>query len=384
MYKVLLVSVASFFDSTGEIPYMFKRAGCKVDVFCDHASWLLSNKYYDDWIESGGDEETFRDDLLRLIERDPDYYDWIVLLEDVVVKLMNKAITSEALFKKILPITKIENREVLSSKAGLSIVCQKHGIATPRFLNYDEASGIETIKEQLHFPILLKEDFSFSGIGIKYCEEPALFEECLDRVWDKSNLVLQEFIEGKDIGIEALFSHGELVMYNAADILSYMYDKFSFTTRRKYYQSDAITAKLKELGKSVGINGFASIQYIYHPERDIYYLIELDIRTNSWMPYSRFMACDFSEGIKRIINGPVNGSVPKIQPVKAVEVAIFDRDVRRCIKNKDYKGLLRWVFNYKGYWKFIPLYDKKLFKRISRKIIHDFTAKFGRNKSKTY
>ena len=102
------------------------------------------------------------------------------------------------------------------------------------------------------------------------------------------------------------------------------------------------------------------------------------------MPYSRFMACDFSEGIKRIINGPVNGSVPKIQPVKAVEVAIFDRDVRRCIKNKDYKGLLRWVFNYKGYWKFIPLYDKKLFKRISRKIIHDFTAKFGRNKSKTY
>ncbi|MBW4888433.1 ATP-grasp domain-containing protein [Mucilaginibacter sp. HMF5004] len=379
MYKVLLVSIASFFDSTGEIPFMFKRAGCQVDVFCDKASWLLSNKYYDNWIESVDDHETFKNDLVALIEKDPGYYDWVVLLEDIVVKLLNDSISSEWMFKKLLPITKIENRELLSSKMGLSNVCNKYGIATPRFINYSEEHDIGYIQQQLHFPILLKEDFSFSGIGVHYCEEPALFEECLSKVRVKENLVLQEFIKGEDVGLEALFKDGELITYNCAEVLTYMYNRFSFTTRRRYYQNDEITALLKTLGKSIGLNSFASIQYIYHPERQMYYLIELDARTNAWMPYSRFTENDFSDGIKRIMEGNISFMPSKTTSSKRVEVLIFDRDIRRCIKHRDIKGLLKWVFNYNGYWKFIPFYDGKIFKRVTKKIVHDFTAKFRKS-----
>ena len=380
MYKVLLVSIASFFDSTGEIPFMFKRAGCKVDVFCDHASWLLSNKYYDDWIKSSDDPETFKNELIALVEKDPEYYDWVVLLEDISIKLLNESVTEEWLFKKLLPLTKIENREVLSSKMGLSIVCEKYGIATPRFLNYSDEYDLETIQQKLQFPILLKEDFSFSGIGVHYCDEPWQFEWCLDKALNTTNLVLQEFIKGEDIGLEALFKDGELITYNCAEVLSYMYNRFSFTTRRRYYQNEQITELLKTLGRSIGLNGFASIQYIYHPERKIYYLIELDVRTNSWMPYSRFTEHDFSAGIKRVIDGNISFMEPKTTSTKKIEVVIFDRDIRRCIKNKDFKGLLKWVFNYKGYWKFIPLYDRRIFKRVTKKIVHDFTAKLRKPK----
>jgi predicted ATP-grasp superfamily ATP-dependent carboligase len=380
MYKVLLVSIASFFDSTGEIPFMFKRAGCKVDVFCDHASWLLSNKYYDEWIKSSDDPETFKNELIALVEKDPDYYDWVVLLEDISIKLFNESVTEEWLFKKLLPLTKIENREVLSSKMGLSTVCEKYGIVTPRFLNYSDEYDLETIQQKLQFPILLKEDFSFSGIGVHYCDEPWQFEWCLDKALNTTNLVLQEFIKGDDVGLEALFKDGELITYNCAEVLSYMYNRFSFTTRRRYYQNEQITELLKTLGKSIGLNGFASIQYIYHPERDIYYLIELDARTNSWMPYSRFTEHDFSAGIKRIIDGSISFMEPKTTSTKKIEVVIFDRDIRRCIKNKDFKGLLKWVFNYKGYWKFIPLYDRRIFKRVTRKIVYDFTAKLRKPK----
>ena len=380
MYKVLLVSIASFFDSTGEIPFMFKRAGCKVDVFCDHASWLLSNKYYDDWIKSSDDPETFKNELIALVEKDPEYYDWVVLLEDISIKLLNESVTEEWLFKKLLPLTKIENREVLSSKMGLSIVCEKYGIATPRFLNYSDEYDLETIQQKLQFPILLKEDFSFSGIGVHYCDEPWQFEWCLDKALNTTNLVLQEFIKGEDIGLEALFKDGELITYNCAEVLSYMYNRFSFTTRRRYYQNEQITELLKTLGRSIGLNGFASIQYIYHPERKIYYLIELDVRTNSWMPYSRFTEHDFSAGIKRVIDGNISFMEPKTTSTKKIEVVIFDRDIRRCIKNKDFKGLLKWMFNYKGYWKFIPLYDRRIFKRVTKKIVHDFTVKLRKPK----
>ena len=53
------------------------------------------------------------------------------------------------------------------------------------------------------------------------------------------------------------------------------------------------------------------------------------------------------------------------------EIAIFDRDMRRCIKTKDFKGLRKWVFNHKGYWRFIPFYDPRFFSRIMKKMIFD-------------
>ncbi len=115
MYNVLLVSIMGIFDATAEIPFMFKRAGCKVDVFCASHAWLRCNRFHDKWIETSEDEQEFKTNLLNLVEKDPDHYDWIVLLDDATIKLMNDSIQSEELFKKILPILKsrIEKYSVL-------------------------------------------------------------------------------------------------------------------------------------------------------------------------------------------------------------------------------------------------------------------------------
>lgn len=372
MYNILLVSLTGF-DSTAEIPFIFKTAGCKsVDVFCNRSSWLLSNKYYDNWIESSDDHVEFKNKLINLVEEKFDHYHWVVVLDDASVKLMNESVSDERLFKKILPVTKIENREILSSKLGLSHICQKYDIVTPRYINYSDVEDVQEAAKKLHFPILLKEDFSFSGIGIQYCETADELPACLEKVRVKTNLILQEFIEGKDIGVEALFRDGELITYNCADVLAYMYDKFSFTTRRLYYQDKEITALLKKLGKSVGLNGFASIQYIYHPQRKLYYLIEVDARVNAWMPYSRFTGHSFADGIKRIMAGNLSHVTNKDDEGKKIEIAIFDRDIRRCAKHKDFKGVFKWIFNYKGYWRFIPFYDMKFLRRIIAKLFKDF------------
>ncbi len=380
MSHILLASVFSFFDTPAEIPYMFKKAGCTVDVFCGKDSWLLSNSFHDNWIEVAEDKDIFSSQLIDLIENGSTRYDWVVLMDDDTVKLMNEKVVSEELFIKILPIDKIQNREILSSKLGLSILCNKYNITTPRFINYSENIDLTTIGEQLHFPILVKEDFSFSGLGIQYCEDEKALPACLKKVHNMNNLVLQEFIDGEDVGIEALFCKGELVMYNAAQILSYMENKFSFTTRRLYYQNEKITALLKEAGKSFGLNGFASIQYLYHRKRDLYYLVEVDCRINMWMPYSRFAAQNFSDGIKQYLSKE-NPIVSLPASTEKFEVTIFDRDIRRCFKQKDFKGIMHWMFNYHGYWKFIPLYDRKLAARTFKKMFRDFTAKFRSKKN---
>lgn len=192
-------------------------------------------------------------------------------------------------------------------------------------------------------------------------------------------MVIQEYISGYEIGVEALFHQGKLVTYNSAKILEYFESQFTFTTRRVYARNKEIKALLITLGESVGLNGFASISYIYDREKKAYYLIEVDTRLNNWMPYSKFTGHDFADGIAKILkakDGFVEIDVDQEEELnKETEVALFYRDLRRCWKKKDFSGLLRWVFNRDGYWKFIPFYDFKLLFKMFQAILHDLTKK---------
>ena len=102
----------------------------------------------------------------------------------------------------------------------------------------------------------------------------------------------------------------------------------------------------------------------------------MDTRLNNWIALSHFTGHSFSEGISRIIKAgdkPVEVLSDRFEDLsKEIEIALFYRDLRRCWKKKDLKGVMRWVFNYKGYWQFIPLYDKQIMKKMFGEIKKDF------------
>lgn len=373
MKTVLLGSYNDFFDSPGEIPSMFKRAGYHVTIYCCETSWLKSNVFHDEWIDASKDKKAFADGFISLARAVGERFGKAMLLDDETIKIVNEHLPVGDLdiFQKAMPILNIANREMLSSKIGMSNVFARNGIATPRYLNLSDVSATNEIPKLVDFPVLLKVDFSFSGIGIRKCEAPSQLDEMLAELHDRTNVVVQEFIEGEDIGVEALFHQGKLITYQAARVVKYMLNKFSYTTKRIYFRSERIERLLMEMGEKLGMNCFASIGYIYHKERDIYYLIEVDARTNSWMPYSRFTDHDFSEGLKSIAQGSM-AKCPAKETGKEYKIILFDRDFRRCFKMKDYQGIWRWATNHQGRWKFIPIYDKVLFGRIMKKMMSDF------------
>ena len=373
MYKVLLVSIENW-DSLAEMPALIKKGGAtRVDILCAENAWLRSNMYHDEWYEIEKEKDTLKKQLIKFAEDDS--YNRIYLLDDVVIRMMNDEITEEKHFKRLLPITKMENREMLSSKAGFSKTCEKHGINSPKFIIYKEGITADSIDKQVIYPVLLKQDFSWSGAGIQFCANKNELEIGLNNITIKKDLVIQEYITGEDIGVEALFCNGQLVTCNCSKVLEYFETKYSFTTRRIYYPNPKVEQLLTFLGAAFGLNGFASIAYIYKPDKDEYFLIEVDTRANNWMPYGKFTGHDFSDGIRRIIEAGENPVKPAVNTGdnKHVEVALFYRDLRRCWKKKDFIGLMRWVFNYKGYWKFVPTYDKLLFKRMLTEAKSDFT-----------
>jgi hypothetical protein len=371
MFKVLIACFSKW-DTSVELPYILKRAGCIVDVYCYADSWFLSNSYYDNWIESNLDKDSYMLDLIELVKSSN--YQLVILADDPLIKYINEADLDEETFKKILPIIKPENRYMLSSKIGLSLFCEKHNILAPAFVNYNNIDDQIKIKTKLTFPVVVKRDFSSAGADMFISNSYDELILKLNNTIGSNKVMIQDLIEGNEIHVEALFYKGYLLSYQNSDTIERATDQFSYRTRKQYYRNADLAPLLIYLGDTLGLNGFANISYM-HRGND-YFLFEVDPRPNSWVAYSRFISDnDFSNGIKRIINGEYKmGYIDAPQKKEFIEVALFYKDLRRALWKKDLKGIGRWIFNVKGYWRFLPFYDLKLSKRIFSEIWKEIFA----------
>ena len=98
MFKVLIACFDNW-NTLAEVPFVLKNGGCTVDVYCSPKSWLLSNSYYDNWIESSSDKVVYKDKLIELVKSGQ--YQWIVLGDEPLIKYMNEEVHEEEVFKKI-------------------------------------------------------------------------------------------------------------------------------------------------------------------------------------------------------------------------------------------------------------------------------------------
>lgn len=363
MFKVLLACYANW-DTSSEIPYLLKKSGSTVDVYCSSKSWLLSNRFHDRWMPSNPDKEIFLEELTILVKKEN--YDWVILTCDLLINEMNVYLNDEELFSKIMPICKIEHRHMLSSKNGFSKFCLENGIATPAFYTYNKKEDAEEIRKKLAFPVVNKLELSWGGTDMFISSNYEEFYANLNKIPENQNVLIQEYITGEELRIDALYFNGILVSYLSANALDYSKSKFTYNTRRNYYENKLILPYLTELGAKLGLNGFANITYLQDPISKVYNLIEVDPRPNSWIVYSRFIAKNnFFEGVKRIISGEYMRGFQEMDIIKPnVEIGLFYKDIRRAIWKKDRKGIFRWVLNINGYWRFLPFYDLKLTKRI--------------------
>ncbi len=361
-FKVL-VACYSNWDSCAEVPFMLKKGGCTVDVFCSNKSWLISNKYYDNRIESPVELVHYRKVLIDLVDKNK--YDWVILADDGLIGYMNEVVQIEH-FSKIMPIQDISKRKMLSSKKGFSEICQENKIDTPGFIIYNNKQDLELISNSLTFPVINKLDFSWGGTDMFISHTMEEFESNLHKIPENKNVIIQEYIKGEEIRVDALFYKGEMMAYFSSNVLQVSANEFSYSTQRSYYENKDIDPLLRKIGKTLKLNSFVNICFRYDILKSIYYLIEVDPRPNSWMPYSRFIGrYHFIKAIEKIVSGQLENSFNSMEILKErVEVALFYKDLHRILWQKDMKSIMIWLLNLKGYWKFIPIYDLNLSKRI--------------------
>lgn len=363
MKKVLLVSKFNW-DAPAEIPYVFAKAGYAVDVFCPANSWLSNNSFFKTHITCSIDNLEFLTELAALVRRSK--YDWILLTEDPLIELVKREIKEEDLLEQLLPVKNNEARDILSSKIGFSSYFQSIGIDTPAYVGFQP--GVNEIKEleSLNFPVLNKYDLSWGGSDMAISQDIKELENTVMNLPKYAKLLIQEFIEGDEIRVDALFYNGRLLNYYCAEVLSHTKDQFSYTTRRSYFAYPELAVLLTSIGEKIIAHGFANISFIRQKATNKHYLIEIDLRPNSWMAYSKYLSNqDFVYCLKHVHESDKFTFLQSSLKVKnTIELGLFYKDIRRAIWAKDLKGILRWIFGWKGYWRYLPFYDFKLTKKI--------------------
>lgn len=367
MPAVLLAGYAAY-ESVAEVPSLFADAGCRVEVFSADDSWLLKNAAWSTHHRHvRSDPARYARELEALVRRNR--YDWVVLADDQAIRIVDDELGDRAVALGISPLSKRAGRPALGSKAGFSEACARYGIPTPAyFVHRGEGRDIGDAVRATGFPLLLKVDRSEGGTGITFCADRESAERAFANLGtdERRNLVFQSYVRGKTVGIEALYRHGRLLGYAYAEVTRTLNGEFGISSERRYAAHPDIEPHLSRLGDSFGIDGFASITCILDPA-GTHHFVEADLRPHGWFVLARFAGVDFSMLVRAYVagrRGRVLASRPGTEPSL---IAYFYRDFVQKVRAGDIRGVLAWLCNKDGRWRFVPWRDGRTMRAYAAK-----------------
>jgi hypothetical protein len=354
----VLLAECQGWDSLVDVPYLFAQAGCVVDVYSGRRSWLSMSRHASAFIEKGEGPRAYIAGLRALAESGK--YDWIVFGDDLSARLA--ATLDDEFFKKLGPICKLENRGMLGSKAGLSFACSRYGIPTPAYAIYDGSREPSALAAEVSFPVLVKVDHSAGGSGVFLCVTAADLAAVFSKLGEeeKKNCVIQKYIKGENVAVEAIFKHGVLVTYAYSIATKTLSGEFGTSSERKYVHRPEAVERIRQIGSTLGLHGFASMTFMYDGEE--HYLVEADLRPQVWCLLGRLGGTDFSRGIREFLSdAPV--FVPPQFPEGVTEryVRHFSRELLWCLEHRDFLGVWHWLCNTDGRWLAFPRHEPRMF-----------------------
>lgn len=359
-YRVLLSDLDGS-DISAEIPYLFTKAGCTVEVFCTADSWLLKGSYTTVWHKTEAkDPKSYAKELVGLLSTHS--FDWIVLTNDYALRAINDHVTDDELALRILPISNAKNRPLIGSKAALSTLSALHHISTPPFVVYTSDTDIEQAVDTVGLPLLLKIDRSGGGRGLFFCTDKQMVYKAISTLTKEElhNLVLQKYIVGTNVAVEALYRKGELLAYSHATIHKNAIDEFGVSISRIYSPAPEMRALLREIGKVLSFDGFCSYTFMREKNTGTHFLVEADLRTHAWFMLSQNAGVDFSKAIRTYLL-PTNAQILE-QSSEHPQVLIrhFFREIRWSLQHVNVPEIFAWFISLDGRWKSIPFHDPKL------------------------
>ena len=254
-------------------------------------------------------------------------YNLVVAVDDITLDLVKKSkLTSEEKLR-ILPLIKESHLDHLSSKINLSKLLEMSGIRTPKFQIIHSKDDLINLAPSLYFPLIIKGDVSGGGTQtFKISDHFELMK--ISNFFQHYPAVLQEYMGGKLIGIEAFYQNQQLIYFNYSEALKTVGgNEFTPSSHRLFHQignlDNQLLSELKNLGEALGADGFVNISAIQPNNSGKHYYFEADMRPTVWVNSSKYFGNLASLSVKKyFLSGEFLNKLPSINQSFPIEFEI--------------------------------------------------------------
>ena len=169
--------------------------------------------------------------------------------------------------------------DTANNKGILADFLKKHSIPAPRFWHLDPEDRAWNVKSMGPYPLMLKPTLdSGAGKGIRRFESPEALDEYLQTNTLNSPHLVQECIDGYDLGFDVLCKDGQILAY--AMQKGFLFSKKAFAPQigMDMVFNEKVYVAAEKIVKGLNWNGLANIDFRFDRHSGQFMILEINPR----------------------------------------------------------------------------------------------------------
>ncbi|MEI9906819.1 MAG: ATP-grasp domain-containing protein [Actinomycetota bacterium] len=334
MFQIYLVSA----HGHRRIPEFLAGPDVRITLICCSHNVLKKSDFVDEVIVISDHKrcETFISKFLKNRELIESLDGWILFSGDEEMYQIANSNLSTELKLKLLPVRNANALKILGSKSGMVELANETGIKMPRSLTANSHEELLEHAKTYASAFLVKGSRGSGGTSVKKFETvTSLVNDPIPEEWFP--VIIQEFVEGNERSIEALFNNGKLLAWMYADQIVYLRNKIGPTSSRRYRTPPLMDFHdvLIKFGEVTKAHGFGSMAFMYSIKDKQHYLVEADLRTNDWLNFGRIFGINWTEVMRA--NSPQSEKYPHILSEDGFYIRMWQREMEQALYDHDWR-----------------------------------------------
>ncbi len=345
-----LTIVASHTGSVRRLPEVLQRSGHSVTFVGPPGEPLHRSDFVSGSIVVGTGDSDFtralalRDDVIDALP------EWTLWGSDMDLIRMARCTLPEHTKTRILPARTALGLTMLGSKTGLARLAGSLGLAQPPFCVIDRPEDWPDAAATWPGRTLVKGERGAGGDRIRVA--PSSEQVRADVVPDFwYPIVVQEYVDGDVVAVEALFAHGRLAAWMYSEV-AHSEDPLGRSTARIFQDppSDDFTTALDALANAAGLHGLANCTFIRPAGTDRHLLLEVDMRANAWFQFGPVLGVDWTAAMASDPAPDLPVIHPRFGPGVSRPLHLYPREPVHALDRRSWAAAKPWLTRAPGTW----------------------------------
>jgi len=338
-----LIVTSSKMLGIARLPGLLSRGGYHVSLLAVRGLPIAFSRHIDRRLPGSADIEGLVLALRGLLDRRPNYYQWIILGdEDILAETAKRR--EEGWLDGWFPVdVNSPAFDIVQSKAAFIRACQGAGIAIPESAIVASLGEARAAAAKIGYPVLLKAPRGHAGSGVLRTNSENGLERIFPLLGDVGEITVQKLVEGRATTADILFDAGRPVCWYSSYCDQSYAREFGPSCVRSIMSHPQAEPCIVSVGRLLGFSGLCGIDWIEDAKTGSLMVLEFNPRPTPCYHLASLAGMDFPRAMRERLSGTPSAQKPT--PVSGPRRAIymFPQHLQSCFLRDDWADLAHWL-----------------------------------------